>query len=120
MGNATFDIIFEKPLTDMPGPDLIINESGAEWESYSVALLSNDNTTSESIRFYTLPSGGVDSCGNQVNSHRLDFKDVDQGGNAIRGIRIDNDPDKNGGAEISDITTVNFGPFLTRSLSKTQ
>jgi hypothetical protein len=117
-GNATFDIIFEMPLADMPGPDLIINESGSDSESYSVGVLTGNNSTQGTLNVVASPIGTIDSCGNQINSYQLDFSSLPHQGNAIYGIRIDNDPDKNGGADISDIITVNLGKLFTHSTDK--
>jgi hypothetical protein len=117
-GNATFDIIFEKPLADMPGPDLIINESGSDSESYSVGVLTGNNSTQGTLNVVASPIGTIDSCGNQINSYQLDFSSLPHEGSTIYGIRIDNDPDKNGGADISDITTSNFGPLLTHMIDQ--
>jgi hypothetical protein len=64
------------------------------------------------------PIGTIDSCGNQINSYQLDFSSLPHEGSTIYGIRIDNDPDKNGGADISDITTSNFGPLLTHMIDQ--
>jgi hypothetical protein len=119
-GNATFDIIFGLPLADMPGPDLIINESGSDSESYSVGVLTGNNSTQGTLNVVASPIGTTDSCGNQINSYQLDFSSLPHEGSTIYGIRIDNDPDKNGGADISDIITSNFGPLLTGNLSGTK
>jgi hypothetical protein len=115
-GNATLDIMFETPLADMPGPDLIINESGTDMESFSVGILTNDNATYGSLNVVGGSSGSTDNCGNQINTSQLDFSSIPHEGNMISGIRIDNDPDKNGGADISDITTINFGKLLTDTI----
>jgi hypothetical protein len=112
-GNATFDIIFETPLVDRPGPDLIINESGSNMESFSVGILTNDNATYGSLNVVGGSSGSTDNCGNQINTYQLDFSSIPHKGNTISGLRIDNDPDKNGGAELSDITAGNYGKLLT-------
>jgi hypothetical protein len=64
------------------------------------------------------PIGTTDSCGNQINSYQLDFSSLPHEGNTIYGIRIDNDPDKNGGADISDITAADFGKLLTHRAGK--
>jgi hypothetical protein len=119
-GNVTFDIIFEKPLADMLGPDLIINESGSDSESYNVGVLTGNNSTQGTLNVVASPIGTTDSCGNQINSYQLDFSSLPHAGSTIYGIRIDNDPDKNGGADISDITTSNVGPLLTGNLSGTK
>jgi hypothetical protein len=111
-GSATFDIIFEDPLTDMPGPDLIINETGSNQESYNIAILSSDNKTLSSQNTVGPATNSTDSCGNQINTNQIDFESLVPSGSAILGIRIDNDPDRNGGADISDLTTVNFGRLL--------
>jgi hypothetical protein len=116
-GNVTFDIMFEKPLRDMAGPDLIINESGTDMEFYNVEIISKDSASLGPKMFVSNPTPSVDACGGQINTFQIDFEGLPHEGDTISGIRINNDPDKNGGADISDITTVNFGPLLTRQLS---
>jgi hypothetical protein len=118
-GNATFDIIFEKPLADMPGPDLIINETGTDTEFYSMEALSKNNKSLGAKMFVSNPTMSVDACGNFINTFQIDFQGLPHEGDTILGLRIDNDPDRNGGAELSDISTVHFGPLLMGNLSET-
>jgi hypothetical protein len=52
-------------------------------------------------------SGVTDDCGNLINAFKLDLADIGiPAGSSITGLRINNDPDKNGEADFSDITTL--------------
>jgi hypothetical protein len=109
-GNVTFDIKFEKPFIDKPGPDLIVYGADQKIESSSITFI-NGTESGSPVNFVGSPSPNSDSCGNPINAFKLDIAGMFPipVGSIITGLRINNDPDNNGGAHISDIAIANFG-----------
>lgn len=105
LGNVTFDLNFEKPFIDRPGTDLIIYGVGVE--SVGIKYINGTETESDfPSNWYGLPMGISDDCGNPKSAFQLDLEMLSiPAGSSITGLRINNDPHKNGGAHISDITT---------------
>jgi hypothetical protein len=106
LGNATFDLIFEKPFKDKEGPELLIYEAGQDMESFSLMIFINGTEYGSPTNHVGYSSSVTDDCGNSINAFKLDLAGIGiPAGSSITGLRINNDPDKNGVADFSDITT---------------
>ena len=117
LGKVIFDLKFEKPFIDMPGTDLIIYEAGQNTESGSI--MYTNGTASSDLNFVGFPSEVTDECGNPINAYKVDLANLGiPAGSTISGLRIDNDPDNDGGADFSDIATVNFSKFGTTNFTQ--
>jgi hypothetical protein len=123
LGRAIFDVTFSEPITNRPGPDLLVYEIGNDPEPFNVTLFSGDILT-QSIQYTAVvasATGDTDDCGFVVNTAEIDLSDFGIGGEegeqgdneeiiAITGIRVDNLGAEGccTGADISDV--VIFSP----------
>jgi hypothetical protein len=117
LGRAIFDVTFSQPITNGPGPDLLMYEIGNSPEPFNITLFSGDILT-QSIEYSAVTSatGETDDCGFVVNTAEIDLSDFglgeEQAGSeeiiAVTGIRVDNLGAEGccTGADISDVVIV--------------
>ena len=118
LGRAIFDVTLSEPITNRPGPDLLVYEIGNDPEPFSVALFSGGDVLTQTIQYTAVASatGETDDCGFGVNTAEIDLSDFglgeEQDGSeeiiAVTGIRVDNQGAEGccTGADISDVVIV--------------
>jgi hypothetical protein len=129
LGRAIFDVTFSEPITNGPGPELMVYEIGDSPEPFNVTLFSGDVLT-QSIKYTAVASatGDTDDCGFVVNVAEIDLSDFGLGEEegqgssneeiiAVTGIRVDNLGAEGccTGADISDVVIVNPTEAATRT-----
>jgi Flp pilus assembly protein TadD len=122
-GKVVFDISFDRPLQNKPGPDLVIYEVGpGSPESFKVASVNNKDGSISSFKDYVGSSTSTtDDCGLEIYSAQIDLSDLlditesevkeedsSGGDTTISTIRIDNNgaPGCCTGADISGVSVI--------------
>jgi tetratricopeptide (TPR) repeat protein len=123
LGKVVFDISFDRPIQNKPGPDLVIYEVGpGSPESFKVASVNNKDGSASSFKDYAGSSTSTtDDCGLEIYSAQIDLSDLlgitesevkeedsSGGDTTISTIRIDNNgaPGCCTGADISGISVI--------------